>query len=32
MPALKQQVEDMLAMGVIEPSRGEQYSPVVSVP
>lgn len=32
MPALKQEVEDMLAMGVIEPSRGEWCSPVVLVP
>uniref|UniRef100_A0A669EG75 Gypsy retrotransposon integrase-like protein 1 n=1 Tax=Oreochromis niloticus TaxID=8128 RepID=A0A669EG75_ORENI len=32
MPALKQEVEDMLDMGVIEPSRGEWCSPVVLVP
>lgn len=31
-PALKQEVEDMLAMGVTEPSRSEWCSPVVLVP
>ncbi|KAL3977676.1 G protein-coupled receptor [Sarotherodon galilaeus] len=32
MPALKQEVEEMLATGIIEPSRGEWCSPVVLVP
>ncbi|KAK7881357.1 hypothetical protein WMY93_029766 [Mugilogobius chulae] len=31
-PAVKQEVEDMLAMGVIEPSKSEWCSPVVLVP
>uniref|UniRef100_A0A3B3YYE4 ribonuclease H n=1 Tax=Poecilia mexicana TaxID=48701 RepID=A0A3B3YYE4_9TELE len=31
-PALKQEVEEMLSMGIIEPSRGEWCSPVVLVP
>jgi len=31
-PELKQEVEEMLAMGIIEPSRSEWCSPVVLVP
>lgn len=31
-PELKQEVEEMLATGIIEPSRGEWCSPVVLVP
>lgn len=32
LPALKQEVEDMFAMRIIEPSRGERCSQVVLVP